>query len=210
MMPVLGMRVEEPTLLLGRWASVMQSGKLLSSLGQVRRSCAVLYLAGGVAVLTLLGGGCDRSREEGPRAFASGATPGGFNQPRRGKLYAVGERALIPELAVTVEAVKQCDAPHLKKGNMLLGVELSVEGRVEPEVHFNPFYCKVLEADGTAHTATFDGCQPRLRDARLGTEDRQRGWISFELPARAKDVKLVCTQSVGQETRTLAFELAGG
>ena len=165
---------------------------------------AALILASAVGTVS-----CDRGRSDKSAPFASATLPGeGFNQPRRGRSFAIGERAVVPELAVTVEGVKECGGDYLKQGNALIGVEVLVEGRASEEIHFNPFHCKLREANGTSYTPTFKGCEPRLRDHRLGEGERERGWVSFELPAAAKDLSLVCSQAVaGQQTRALEFDL---
>ena len=109
--------------------------------------------------------------------------------------------------AVTVSATKQCTRDQLKPGNVILGVELSVEGRVA-EVHFNPFHCKLRDSGGSSYTPTFRGCEPRLRDHRLAIDERQTGWVSFELPGSATDLRLVCSQAVAdQQNRVLEFDL---
>ena len=116
----------------------------------------------------------------------------------------------MPELAATVEGVKECGREHLKQGNVLLGVDLVVEGRSATELPFNPFHCKLREPNGTSYTPTFKGCEPRLRDHRLGQGERERGWVSFELPATAKDLRFVCSQAVaGAQTRVIEFDLSG-
>ena len=171
-------------------------------------SLVTLSLAAAAAALVA----CDRKDNDAPAPFASAhSLVGGFNQPRRGKSFSIGERAEVPELAVTVEDTKQCPVENLKQGNFVLGVELSVEGRSATEIHFNPFHCKLRGADGSTYTPTFRGCNPRLRDHRLGTGERQTGWVSFELPAQVKDLELVCSQAVmGQPDRVLEFDLSGG
>ena len=164
-----------------------------------------------IAALATSAVACDRKRSDEPLPFADKPLPtGGFNQPRQGRAFAVGERAEVPELAVTVEGTKPCRAEHLREGSVLLGVELSVEGRSATELHFNPFHCKLRDARGSSFTPTFKGCEPRLRDYRLGKEEWRRGWVSFGLPGPAEDLKLVCSQTVaGEQMRVLQFDLSG-
>ncbi len=163
--------------------------------------------------MVLLGAtaGCDRAPHDQPVPYASALSRGvGLNQPRQGKSFAIGERAEVPELMVTVEGIKKCSSEHLKQGNVLLGVELLVEGRSPDEVHFNPFHCKVRESNGAVTTPTFNGCEPRLRDHRLAQGERERGWVSFELSSSAQRLQLVCSQAVvGGQTRVLEFSLDG-
>ncbi len=157
----------------------------------------------GGAVLGLLvaaGGsltGC-RGADPGGR---SGSGPslavveGGVTSPedgssRTGSLRRLGERVEAREFALTVGAVKECPPPYLKEGNTVLGVELLIEGLVERDVHVNPFYAQIADADGLLYRPTLQGCEPRLRAARLGQGERARGFVSFELSKRARRLEL--------------------
>jgi hypothetical protein len=187
-------------------AAVVTSGSVVVKMREL-----TLWVVVTVAAVNVVGSAaCDRGQSDKAAPFASTLPAGGFNQPRQGRSFAIGERAEVPELAVTAEGTKDCGGEHLRRGNVLIGVELLVEGRSAGEVHFNPFHCKLRESDGASHTPTFKGCEPRLRDHRLGKGERQRGWVSFELPATAKELRLVCSQAVvGQQTRVLEFDLSG-
>ena len=81
--------------------------------------------------------------------------------------------------------------PHKpKKGNIKLGVEMQIEGTADKDVPVNPFYAKVTDADGYSYTSTFGGCDPELKSVRVNKGEKARGWVTFEVPDKAKDLKL--------------------
>jgi hypothetical protein len=109
------------------------------------------------------------------------------------KVYKVGETAKAPDFSMSIENVKECKVPYYfkpKKGNIKLGVEVQIEGTADKDVPVNPFYAKVTDADGYSYTSTFGGCDPELKSVRVNKGEKARGWITFEVPEKGKDLKL--------------------
>ncbi len=105
-------------------------------------------------------------------------------------LHRLGERVETREFSLTVGAVKECPRPYLKEGNVLLGVELVIEALAERDINVNPFYAQVADADGLRYRPTLQGCEPRLSAVRLAQGERARGFVTFELPSRARRLEL--------------------
>jgi Domain of unknown function (DUF4352) len=109
------------------------------------------------------------------------------------KLFKVGDKAQAPDFSMSIENVKECKVPYYfkpKKGNIKLGVEVQLEGSADKDVPVNPFYAKITDGDGYSYTSTFGGCSPELKSVRISKGEKARGWITFELPDKAKGLKL--------------------
>ena len=105
----------------------------------------------------------------------------------------VGETAKAPDFTMAIENVKECKVPYYfkaKKGNIKLGVEVQIEGSADKDVPVNPFYAKVTDGDGYSYTSTFGGCDPELKSVRVNKGEKAKGWITFEVPQKASNLKL--------------------
>ncbi len=106
----------------------------------------------------------------------------------------MGETALAPDYALTVAETKLCDRTKIqpRAGHVRLGVRIEIAARGEREVRVNPFYARLTDAerDGYAYVATFGGCEPDLKSSRIGKGERMAGWITFEIPEKAKGLEL--------------------
>ena len=157
--------------------------------------------------------GCDRHGDHDSTApFPSqDRVARGQHRPRSGQTYRLGERAEAADFGLVVEEIKTCRSEHLSAGDRMVGVRLTVQGRADHEIHFNPFHCRVEDNLGNQTTPTFNGCEPRLRDVRLAKDEQANGWVSFELQQNALGLVLNCTRAQsGPDTRILRFELAEG
>ena len=109
------------------------------------------------------------------------------------KLHKVGETAKAPDYSMAIENVKECKVPYYfkaKKGNIKLGVEVQLEGIADKDVPVNPFYAKVTDGEGYSYTSTFGGCSPELKSVRIAKGEKAKGWITFEVPQKATNLKL--------------------
>lgn len=109
---------------------------------------------------------------------------------------------------MTVSALRECPLEYLKPGNVVLGLEVAIEGRVEREVQVNPFYGELTDANGFAYRPSFKGCEPRLNNVRLEEGERASGFINFEVPTQA--TRLVLTYepaTTGGDVQRLVFDL---
>lgn len=90
--------------------------------------------------------------------------------------------------------MKICDGTRIqpKPGNVRLGVKVTIEGRSAREVPVNSFYARLYDEqrDGYGWAATFGGCDPDLKSARVKKGDRMTGFITFEIPAKASGLEL--------------------
>lgn len=119
---------------------------------------------------------------------------------------------MAPDYSLRVGEVKECESTAIqpRPGNLRLGVEVTVEGRTDREVPVNPFYARLhdQERDGYAYAATFGGCEPGLKSARVRRGDSVRGWITFEIPTRAKGLELHYSPYIQNSTpQTVKFAL---
>jgi hypothetical protein len=129
-----------------------------------------------------------------PPPSASAAPAQAPPSPPPGPL-ALGETAEAPDYAFKLEQVKTCEGTRIqpKPGHVRLGVKVMIEGRSSNEVPVNPFYARLhdKQRDGYGYAATFGGCEPDLKSARVKKGDRMTGFITFEIPAQASGLELV-------------------
>jgi hypothetical protein len=140
-----------------------------------------------------------------PAATASGP-------PAPPRTHKLGQTAAARDFAVTLQEVKICDGTRIapKPGNVRLGVRLTIEGRTEREVPVNPFYARLVdrERDGYAYAATFGGCEPDLKSARVKKGDRMSGWVTFEIPKQASGLELSYSPYVlGSSEQSVQYDL---
>ncbi len=127
------------------------------------------------------------------------------------KVWNVGDKATAPDYTMTLENVKECKVKYYfkpKKGNIKLGIEVAVEGTADKDVPVNPFYAKVTDSEGYTYNSTFGGCDPDLKSVRLSKGEKAKGWITFEVPAKAAGLKLSYNPFIiGTTKQELKFDL---
>lgn len=127
------------------------------------------------------------------------------------KVFNVGEKGLAADYTMTIDNVKECKVKYYlrpKKGNIKLGVEVTVEGTADKDVPVNPFYAKITDGEGYSYTSTFGGCDPDLKSVRVGKGEKAKGWITFEVPSKATGLKLTYNPFiVGTSKQELKFDL---
>jgi hypothetical protein len=127
------------------------------------------------------------------------------------RYHRLGEPAQTADYVMTVRAVKQCKvAAHYRpqKGHVKLGVEVTIQGSGTREVPVNPFYAELIDSSGSPRHSTFGGCTPELPALRVRKGDEARGWITFEVPARAQGLRLEYSPFVvGTGRQTVRFDL---
>lgn len=107
----------------------------------------------------------------------------------------VGERLDYRGYAMTVTNVQRADdfpgARRARTGDTLIAVELLVEGNAD-HVQVSPAHIWVAEPGGKVFKAHSTGRAPILQ-AQDGVPKGQRvqGWLTFEVPKDARDLRLV-------------------
>jgi len=112
---------------------------------------------------------------------------------------------------MSVENVKQCRVKYYlrpKPGNLKLGVEVRIVGIADSGVLVGKDYAKVTDDEGHVYLAGVGGCTPELASTTLAKEDRATGWLTFEVPETAQNLKLgYATASAGKPVEELIFAL---
>jgi hypothetical protein len=179
------------------------------------RKTGSAVVAGTVLALAVTGA-CNRTDEHAEAASESaGGHRAGLetaDASRSAKRhYRLGERAQAPDYAMTVRAVEECKvAAHYRpqKGHIKLGVEVTIQGTGTREVPVNPFYAELIDSSGSPRHTSFGGCTPELPALRVRKGDEARGWITFEVPARAHGLRLQYSPFVvGTGRQILSFDL---
>ncbi len=138
-------------------------------------------------------------REEGPAMLPASA------------VHTLGQTALALDYKLTLVAVKECKVKYYfqpKKGNVKLGAEVVIAGTAERQVPVNPFYAQLEDGDGETYASTFAGCEPELKSAQVSNGSEARGWISFEIPEKARGLKFTYAPFViGRGKQDVKFEL---
>ncbi|MCA9598141.1 MAG: DUF4352 domain-containing protein [Myxococcales bacterium] len=137
--------------------------------------------------------------------------PTATTPPITNKVWNVGEAATAPDYKMTIDNVKECKVKYYfrpKKGNIKLGVEVSIEGTADKDVPVNPFYAKITDGEGYSYTSTFGGCEPDLKSVRIGKGEKAKGWVTFEVPEKASGLKLTYNPFIiGTAKQELKFDL---
>lgn len=97
-----------------------------------------------------------------------------------------------PNFDLDVLAVRDCEPePHLNLGpdEYLLGVRVEIEAKVD-DVPQNYYYGQLLDSEGRAYSASYDGCEPRLAGRPLKKGQVASGFINFQIPRRAHGTTL--------------------
>lgn len=106
----------------------------------------------------------------------------------------MGETAVASDYTLSLSELKTCDKTVIapRPGNLRLGVRVEIAGKTEHEVPVNPFYARLVDQDrdGYAYAATFGGCEPALKSAHVSKGQSLSGWITFEIPEKAKGLEL--------------------
>jgi hypothetical protein len=82
--------------------------------------------------------------------------------------------------------------PHARHAAEIrrVGVNITLQALAELQIPANPYYFALIDSDNIVYEATLGGCSPALAPTLLGPGEVARGWISFDLPETAKDLKL--------------------
>lgn len=109
------------------------------------------------------------------------------------------ETAQLPHFSMRLGELKNCKVePYLspKPGQTVLGVEVVLEGKAPLEVPANPFYATLLGPAGEQYESTLAGCKPGLSATQLTEGKRAQGFVSFVVPERMREFRLVYSPAI--------------
>ena len=103
----------------------------------------------------------------------------------------VGETLAQGGYLLTVTQVESAenfgDFVNANKGMRLIAVELIVESTANKGVSVNPMYTSIRDADGYEYNGSIFGREPSLKSQNdLPRGEKMRGWVTFEIPEKAK------------------------
>ncbi|HTM46137.1 MAG TPA: DUF4352 domain-containing protein [Polyangiaceae bacterium] len=172
-----------------------------------RSICPIELLPTGFVVLSLVALGCRASHSADPApasapapkgpmaAAATSTTASAVPTAAPGPTPAVigkGDRYLpadatasLPHFSMSLGQVRPCTVePYLvpKAGNIVLGIEVSVEGKGPVGVPVNSLYATLEGKNGELYEATLAGCTPALPSTHIRKGDQVKGIISFVVP----------------------------
>lgn len=79
-------------------------------------------------------------------------------------------------------------------GYVFVSVAISYGNRGESgTVHCNPFHFEIKTEDGVIYSPSLATLEPDLKAVDLAPEGKTSGWVTFEIPAAAKDLTLLWT-----------------
>lgn len=123
-------------------------------------------------------------------------TSGGTEVPVIGvsaEVHPLGATGQARDYSLRVLNVRDCNVePHFRppKGVVKVGVEVEIAGLSPKEVPVNPFYARLVSADGARYEASLAGCQPVLEASRVTEGQTKAGWLTFDVPADASRLRL--------------------
>jgi uncharacterized protein DUF4352 len=122
-----------------------------------------------------------------------------------------GEVATAAHYSMSVSETKECAMEsHFRpsEGFIKLGVKVSIEARDATQVPANPFYATLIDTTSVVYESTLAGCQPALAASQLVKGQKASGWISFDVPADAKGLRLAYAPVLlGAGREELLFQL---
>ncbi len=117
-----------------------------------------------------------------------GAADDGGAAPATSAEVSLGHQIRTSLYRLTVRGVRQCPPTAFEepeKGHTWLGVDVELEALGATPVPANPFYARLVDADGHRYRARFDGCSPALDHPPLAQNAAAHGVITFEIPEHA-------------------------
>jgi hypothetical protein len=82
-------------------------------------------------------------------------------------------------------------------GNQFVAVLVEIEGIDADGASYNPFYFSVKDPDGFEYNFNAFGKEPQLQSGnQLAPGDKVTGWVTFEVPKKAKRLTLVYSPDV--------------
>jgi hypothetical protein len=115
----------------------------------------------------------------------------------------LNQAAKLDGVTLTVEEFKDCRVTNLysrramtKKKEKLVGISVLFEGNGEKDHQVSYSNFKVSDPEGLTFRSTLysgSDCSPTLKSGRVGSGEKTRGWVLFQIPATAKSVNVVFT-----------------
>lgn len=100
--------------------------------------------------------------------------------------------------------------PHFepREGFIKLGIDVTIQAQGPVQVPVNPFYATLIDANNVVYESTLTGCQPALTARQLSDGKQASGWISFDVPAQARGLRLAYAPVLlGAGREELLFQL---
>ena len=148
-------------------------------------------LGGIVGALLAVVPGCDRAKSDNRVVTSPSSTAEIVGTDTR--VHPVGELGHARDFSMSVESSKDCplELPFApKRGDVKLGIEVSIQGTSDREVPVNAFYATLADARGDTYSATLAGCDPPLPAVRLTNGKSARGFVTFEIPKASEKLEL--------------------
>jgi hypothetical protein len=112
---------------------------------------------------------------------------------QRERTVRAGEIASTAHYTMSFSSTKECAMAGLfepREGFIKLGVEVTIQALGPVQVPANPFYATLIDTSNVVYESTLAGCQPALVASQLSEGKRASGWISFDVPAQARGLRL--------------------
>jgi hypothetical protein len=166
----------------------------------LRRDSVTAALCGILAVGALLA--CKKKKEESTTSTttpetpaATAATATATAAPASNKVYNVGDTATQIDYKLTVHNVKECKTQWYakpKKGNLIIGAEVTVESQTDKSFFASSSNFKVTDGEGNAMSSSWASTRDcdQLKATNLNKGEKVKGWITFEVPSKASGLKM--------------------
>jgi hypothetical protein len=128
--------------------------------------------------------GCVAPASDGTE-YTANAEPGTVIPP--------GTRGRAPHFEMQVSVPSSCPLPAYvlaSQGLKRVGVKVTLTAHGELQVPANPYYAYLIDAESVAYEATLGGCEPDLSPTLVEPGQSAQGWLSFDIPQRARAAKL--------------------
>lgn len=176
------------------------------------RSSRIIAASVGLAAASSLFACKNSHSQSGTGAGTASATAVSSGAP--GRVYKVGETATAPAYRLTVSAVKTCHSKYAfskpENGTIWVGVEVTLQSTLKKPLFASPGSGKLIDGSGVTRNATFQvtkDCNPGFASRQLAQGERAHGWIVFDVPKEAENLRLRYAPSVFGKPQTTEFEL---
>lgn len=127
--------------------------------------------------------------------------------------FYIGDNVLVNDLSITVHSVQDytSDNQFLQpdSGNKYLAVEITIENiNAASQGYANPFYFSLQDSDGYVYDYSWSGKEPMLTSDEIQRGRKQKGFLTFEVPATQTNFVLDYDSSFWGTNDTVTINLS--
>lgn len=172
--------------------------------------CFVLYAISSSVTPTPSGVRIDTSESDSRDANSDNKANKTSPEESTGTQFYIGDTVLVKDLSITVNSLQDytSDNQYLQpdSGNKYIALEITIENiNAASQGYANPFNFSLQDADGYIYDYSWSGKEPMLTSDEIQRGRKQKGFLTFEVPAAQTEFVLDYDSSFwgGNDTVTI-------